>query len=73
MILNKKIYDILAYISRYVLPAIGGLYYALADIWSLPYGAQILATATALTIAINVLLGIDSANYQASLKPQEDK
>ena len=31
MILNKKLYDILAKISRYALPALGGLYYSLAD------------------------------------------
>lgn len=70
MILNKKLYDILAKISRYALPALGGLYYSLADIWSLPYGAQVLATCTALTVALNILLGIDSAKYQASLKDQ---
>ena len=70
MVLNKKLYDILAYISRYALPALGGLYYALADIWTLPYGAQVLATCTALTVALNILLGIDSAKYQASLKDQ---
>lgn len=70
MVLNKKLYDILAYISRYALPALGGLYYALADIWSLPYGAQVLATCTAITVALNILLGIDSAKYQASLKDQ---
>ena len=70
MVLNKKLYDILAYISRYALPALGGLYFALADIWSLPYGAQVLATCTAITVALNILLGIDSAKYQASLKDQ---
>ena len=70
MVLNKKLYDILAYISRYALPALGGLYYALADIWALPYGAQVLATCTAITVALNILLGIDSAKYQASLKDQ---
>ena len=70
MVLNKKLYDILAYISRYALPALGGSYFALADIWSLPYGAQVLATCTAITVALNILLGIDSAKYQASLKDQ---
>lgn len=70
MVLNKKLYDILAKISRYALPALGGLYYSLADIWSLPYGAQVLATCTAVTVALNILLGIDSAKYQASLKDQ---
>ena len=68
MIFNNKVYDILAYISRYVIPALSGLYYALADIWSLPYGTQVLATGTALTVCINILLGISSIEYNKSQK-----
>lgn len=66
MIFNNKVYDILAYISRYGIPALSGLYYALADIWSLPYGTQVLATGTALTVCINILLGISSIEYNKS-------
>ena len=73
MILNKKVYDVLARISRYALPAIGGLYYALADIWGLPYGAQVLASCTALTVAINILLGIDSVKYNQDLLSKSEK
>lgn len=68
MPMNKKLYDILASISRYVLPAAGGLYFTLADIWQLPYGAQVLASCTAFIVAINVLLGIDSVKYQTIQK-----
>ena len=68
MIFNNKVYDILAYISRYVIPVLSGLYYALADIWSLPYGTQVLATGTALTVCINILLGISSIEYNKSQK-----
>ena len=63
MPINKKLYDILSYISRFALPAFGGLYFTLADVWGLPYGAQISATCAALTVAINVLLGVDYAAY----------
>lgn len=65
---NNKVYDILAYISRYAIPAITGLYYALGDIWGLPYGTQVLATGTALTICLNIMLGISSIEYNKSLK-----
>ena len=71
MKLNNKLYDILAYISRYALPALGGLYYSLADIWSLPYGSQVLATCTAVTVALNILLGISSIEYNKQLKKAE--
>lgn len=71
MKLNNKLYDILAYISRYALPALGGLYYSLADIWTLPYGSQVLATCTAVTVALNILLGISSIEYNKQLKKAE--
>jgi hypothetical protein len=71
MKLDNKLYDILAYISRYALPALGGLYYSLADIWSLPYGSQVLATCTAVTVALNILLGISSIEYNKQVKKAE--
>ena len=67
---NNKVYDIFAYISRYAIPAITGLYYALSDIWNLPYGAQVLATGTALTVCLNIMLGISSIEYNKSLKAE---
>ena len=72
LIKNNKVYDILAYISRYALPALGGLYYTLADIWTLPYGSQVLATCTAVTVALNILLGISSIEYNKSLKAETE-
>lgn len=68
MPISKKLYDILSSISRFVLPAVGGLYYTLADIWGLPYGAQISATCAALIVAINVLLGVDYKAYENTLE-----
>lgn len=70
--MSNKVYDILAYISRYGIPAICGLYYALADIWALPYGSHILATGTALTVCINILLGISSYQYNKSLESETE-
>ena len=67
MPINKKLYDILCYISRYVLPAIGGLYMTLSDVWNLPYGPEVAGTCAALIVALNVLLGVDSAQYHATL------
>lgn len=68
---DNKLYDIIAYISRYALPALGGLYYTLADIWTLPYGSQVLATCTALTVALNILLGISSIEYNKQLNNKD--
>lgn len=64
MKLSNKVYDILKYIAQYVLPAIGTLYFALASIWGLPYGEQIVGTITAVDAFLGVILGISTANYK---------
>ena len=61
--LTKKTYDILKYIAQYVLPACGTLYFALAGIWNLPYGEQIVGTITAIDTFLGVLLGISTNTY----------
>ena len=64
MKMTNKVYDILKWIAQYFLPAIGTLYFALAGIWGLPYGEQIVGTIT----AVDTFLGISSAQYnKASL------
>ena len=68
MKVTNKVYDILKWIAQYFLPAIGTLYFALAGIWGLPYGEQIVGTITAVDTFLGVLLGISSAQYnKASL------
>lgn len=68
MKMANKVYDILKWIAQYFLPAIGTLYFALAGIWGLPYGEQIVGTITAVDTFLGVLLGISSAQYnKASL------
>ena len=64
MKLNNKTYDILKWIAQYSLPAAGTLYFALAGIWGLPYGEQIVGTITAVDTFLGVLLGISTANYK---------
>ncbi len=68
MKMTNKVYDILKWIAQYFLPDIGTLYFALAGIWGLPYGEQIVGTITAVDTFLGVLLGISSAQYnKASL------
>ena len=68
MKMTNKVYDILKWFAQYFLPAIGTLYFALAGIWGLPYGEQIVGTITAVDTFLGVLLGISSAQYnKASL------
>lgn len=61
--MSNKVYDILKYIAQIVLPAIGTLYFALASIWGLPYGEQIVGTITAIDCFLGALLGISTMQY----------
>ena len=63
MKLDDKIYNILKYICQIALPALGALYFALSQIWGLPYGEQIVGTISAITACLGVLLGISTYTY----------
>lgn len=67
---SNKTYDILKWIAMYLLPALGTLYFALAGIWGLPYGEQIVGTITAVDTFLGVLLGISKTNYDKSKEDQ---
>lgn len=64
MRLDNKIYDVLKWVAQYVLPGLGTLYFALAGIWGLPYGEQIVGTITAVDAFLGLLLGISTSSYQ---------
>ena len=66
MNMTGKTYDVLKYIAQIVLPALGTLYFALANIWGLPYCEQIVGTITAVDAFLGILLGISSDQYYKS-------
>lgn len=70
--LKNSIYDTLKWIAQIVLPAIATLYFALASIWGLPYGEQIVGTITAIDAFLGAILGISTANYNKR-KEEEDE
>ena len=63
MKMSNNVYNVLKWIAQYFLPAIGALYFALADIWNLPYAEQILGSIAAIDTFLGVVLGISSAQY----------
>lgn len=69
--MSNKIYDILKFIAQIVLPAIGTLYFALASIWGLPYGEQIVGTITAVDAFLGALLGVSTAAYNKKAKSDD--
>lgn len=71
MKMSNKVYDVLKWIAMYLLPAIATLYFALAGIWNLPYGEQIVGTLTAVDTFLGVILGISNAQYKKITEPIE--
>ena len=68
--MSNKVYDVLKYIAQVVLPALGTLYFALASIWGLPYGEQIVGTITAIDAFLGALL-ISTSMYNKAIKEEK--
>lgn len=68
MKLSDKTYNILKWIAMIVLPGLGTLYFALASIWGLPYGEEIVGTVTAVDTFLGAILGISTAQYNKTNK-----
>lgn len=69
MKLSNKAYDIIKCIATYILPSIGTLYFALAELWGLPFSEEIVGTITAVDTFLGGLIGVSSMNYK---KPTEE-
>lgn len=63
MKLSNNVYNKLKWIAQYLIPALGALYFALAGIWGLPYGEQIIGTLAAIDTFLGVILGLSSSKY----------
>jgi len=61
--MSDDVYDVLKFIAQIVLPACGTLYFALASIWGLPYGEQIVGTITAIDAFLGAILGVSTKQY----------
>ena len=61
--MKQKVYDTLAWIARYLLPALAALWAALSRLWGLPYNAEITGTLAALAAFLNAVLGLSSVGY----------
>lgn len=69
--MTNRIYDILKWVSLVALDAVGLFYQTIADIWSLPYGDNVLNTCVALSVLIGTLIGVSGLKYQAVMEESE--
>jgi hypothetical protein len=65
-LITGKLYNGLKFLALVVLPALGTLYFTLAQIWGLPAGEQVVGTIVALDTFLGVILQISSTNYNSS-------
>ena len=61
--MSNKTYDILKWIAQLLLPALGALYFALAQIWGFPYGEEIVGTLAAVDAFLGAVLKISTIQY----------
>ena len=61
--MSNKAYDVLKKVAQVWLPALGTLYFALSQIWGLPYGEAIVGTITAVDAFLGAILGISTHLY----------
>jgi len=64
--LNNKTYDFLKFIAMLFLPALGTLYFTLAQIWGLPHAEDVVGSITAVDVFLGLLLGLSSSSYKNS-------
>lgn len=60
---SSKLYDRLKWIAQIALPAVGALYFGLAQIWGLPEGENVVGSIVVLDTFLGALLGFSSKQY----------
>lgn len=73
MLISNKTYNMLRWITQYLLPASGTLYFAISGIWGLPYGEEIVGTLVAINAFLGVLLGISTSEYKKQLRASKNE
>lgn len=63
---SNRTYDFLKFLAMIVLPACGTLYFALSQIWGLPFGEEIVGSITAVDVFLGSVLSISKNAYDKS-------
>lgn len=71
MKLSNKAYDALKWVALVALDAVGLFYNTMSAIWGLPFGDEILATCTAISLFIGALIGVSSVQYNKNISTEE--
>ena len=66
MLFNNRVYNTLKFVAQILLPAVGTLYFALAQIWHLAKAEEIVGTITAIDAFLGLILGLAAKQYNDS-------
>lgn len=78
---SSKAYDVLKKVALIYLPALGALYFGLAQIWHLPSPEEVVGSVTVVDTFLGVVLRLSTSSYQndpnrlagtLTLEPGED-
>lgn len=61
--MSNRVYDILKFVAQILLPAIATLFFTIAEIWNIPYAAEIVGTITAIDTFLGAVLHINTIQY----------
>ena len=61
--MSNRLYDSLKRVAQVWLPSIATLYFALSQLWGLPYAEQIVGTITAVDAFLGAVLGVSTHLY----------
>lgn len=64
--MQNKTYDRLKFVALILLPASATFYFAIAQIWHLPYATEVVGTIAAVDTFMGALLGISTKKYHNS-------
>lgn len=65
---SNTTYDKLKWVAQYALPSLATLYFALAQIWGLPYAEQVVGTIAALDTFLGLVLGVSTKRYNKNVR-----
>ena len=63
MKMDSKVFDIIRFVGEIVLPALGALYFGIAQICGLPYGEMVVGIITCVTTAVGTIVGFSRKKY----------
>lgn len=69
--MSDKVFNFIRFLAEIAISAVGALYYALSEIWGLPYGEAVVATCAAVSAFLGIFTEYKRYIYQKN-KENED-